>query len=195
MKLGRVILAWEPLKILGSLHNLPASLNIWSPLAASYPPNHQLSTGPVGPLGSTKNHWVPISFLYAVTMGEKSQRDRLGGEEGGHLERTGRCFYFEIICGRPSSPNNRIGPESWVNSICSSFQMKLFIWRGNANNWFCFSALCYSDGSNTSCATQSVIIKPILWPQRSSVRKPRGTDSPRQNLEILQIPNSIPDEL
>lgn len=56
--------------------------------------------------------------------------------------------------------------------------MKLFIWKGNAKQWFCFSALCYSDGSNTSCAMQSVIIKPILWAQRNSIRKPRGKDSP-----------------
>lgn len=95
---GRVILAWELVKILGSLHNLFTSLNVWSPLTVFYPPNHQLSPGPVGSLGSTKNHWVPVSFLYAVTMGEESQRERLVGEEGRHLERTrGRCFCFEIV--------------------------------------------------------------------------------------------------
>ena len=42
----------------------------------------------MGPLGSTENHWVPVSFLYAVAVGEESQRDRLGDEEGGQLERT-----------------------------------------------------------------------------------------------------------
>lgn len=47
-----------------------------------------LQPGPVGPLGSTKNPWVPVSFLYAVTVGEESHRDGLGSEEGGHLERT-----------------------------------------------------------------------------------------------------------
>lgn len=66
--------------------------------------------------------------------------------------------------------------------------MKLFIWKGNAKHWFYFSALCYSDESDNSCAIQSVIIKPVLWAQRSSVRKPRGKDSPRKDLEILQIP-------
>lgn len=45
--------------------------------------------------------------------------------------------------------------------------MKLFIWNRKCKHRFCFSALHFSDGDNNSCATRSVVIKPILWSQRS----------------------------
>lgn len=156
--------------------------------------NHQLSPG-LWAFSEAPRLTASLFLFYVCTQhggGEPERQPQ--GEEKGHIESAigeDASILRLFATGPPGSA--RRGPRSWVNSVY--YQVKLLTLQQEMPNTGSIFLHCITLVGIILVVQPGVWLVNLSYVHKRAERKPRVTDSPGQDLEMMQIPNCFPDEL